>query len=117
MNEGFKMAMITKFATTGALAASLAVAGLGAPQASAHGAGPGLFFGLATGLIIGSALAHERRRGPDYIYGNAGYDYGPGPVCYPGPLQWRWQQVCQPGAYGQLYCQNVRSYYQPEICN
>jgi capsule polysaccharide modification protein KpsS len=108
------MAMISKFAATAALAATLAATGLGTQQASAHDGGAGLFFGLASGLIIGSALAHERR-GPVFYSGNAGYDDGP--ACYPGPLQWRWQQVCQPGAYGRLYCQNVRSYYRPEVCN
>jgi len=106
----------TKFATTGALALGIATAGFGAAPASAHdhlGGGAGLFLGLATGLIVGGAIASERHH-PDYYYGDAGYD--PGPACHPGRLQWRWQQVCQPDAYGQLYCRNVKSYYRPEIC-
>ena len=109
------MTMLTKFATTSALALGLATAGFGAAPASAHDNGAGLFVGLATGLIVGGILLNEHRHHHADFYDNAGY--GPGPVCYPGPLQWRWQQVCQPGAYGQLYCRNVRSYYRPEICN
>ena len=89
----------------------------GAAPASAHdGIGPGLFFGLASGLIIGGALANQEHRHYRY-YGDADYGYNQGPACYPGPLQWRWQQVCQPDAYGQLFCRNVKSYYRAEICN
>jgi hypothetical protein len=111
---GVEMTMITKLGTTGALALSLAMAGLGVPQASAHDGfggrgGAGLFLGLASGLIIGGALANEHRYHPNYYYDNAS--------CYPGPLQWRWEQVCRPDSYGQLDCRNVKTYYRPEICN
>lgn len=129
------MVFVSRLVATGLLAATLASAGLGAPQASAHDEGAGVLFGIASGLVIGDVLAHQRREEwrryhehmdqgradehaaiRSYFNGPAPY-YGPGPSCYPGPLQWRWQQVCQPGAYGQLYCQNVKTYYQPQICN
>jgi len=109
------MGKITRMAWTGMLAATLATAGVSVPQANAHDGRAGLFLGFTSGLIIGDLLANEANR-RHYPYAPA-YYYGEGPSCYPGPLQWRWQQVCEPGAYGQLYCQNVKNYYRPEICN
>ena len=109
------MSTLTKFATTGALALSLATAGLGTAPAHADGrggAGIGLGIGLVTGLIIGDAItnAHPHRRyDPGYAYDNAGY----GPVCHPGRLQWRWQEICDPDGY----CRNVKTYFRPEVCN
>ena len=107
------MSKIGKLATTGALALSLATAGLGASPALADGhggAGIGLGLGLVTGLIIGDALAnHHRHYVPDYGYDNSGYQ----PSCHPGHLQRRWQEICNPDGY----CQNVKTYFRPEVCN
>lgn len=112
------MSLMSKSATAGVLALSLAASSFGAAPASAHDHGLGLGLGLATGLIIGGILLNEHRHAhPAYIYDNTDYNYNVAPACYPGPLQWRWQQVCQPDGYGQLYCQNVKSYYRPEVCN
>ena len=113
------MKIASKAAIAGALSFSLATSSLNVAPASAHDNGAGLAFGLATGLIIGGVLLNGHRRHhqhPDFIYGDAGYA-PPQPVCYPGPLQYTWQQVCQPDYNGQLRCQNVKNYYRQQICN
>jgi hypothetical protein len=78
--------------TATAVAATLAVASVAAPQraeAHCHGCGvaAGVVGGLAAGAIIGSALAGPRYYGPGYGY------YAPGPVYYGPHCYWtreRW---------------------------
>ena len=74
-----------KTLTALALAATIAVAAVAAPQAAEardHGAvAAGIIGGLAAGAIIGSAAANNG------YYGNGGYYYGPGPYAYqPEPV-------------------------------
>ena len=112
------MSIIGKSVLTGTLAIGLAAVGFGAAPASAHDDGLGIGLGLATGLIIGGVLADHPHHYYPHAYYDTGYDAGyDAPACYPGPLQWRWQQVCQPDYYGQLECRNVKSYYRAQICN
>lgn len=110
------MSTFTKIATTGALSAMLATAGLGAAPAQAgdHG-GAGLAIGLATGLIVGGILLnqHHRRYQPqaNFYYDNAGYDNGP--VCHLGPNRVHLVQECLPGGY----CRTVERVYRDQYCN
>jgi hypothetical protein len=75
-----------------AIAATLAVAAVAAPQpAEARGGGvaAGIIGGLAAGAIIGGIASN----GYGY-YGGPAYAYGPGPVYYGGPAcYWTRQRV------------------------
>jgi hypothetical protein len=94
-----------KILTAIAVAATLAVAGIAAPQpAQARcvgcAVGAGVIGGLALGAIIGSAAANN---GP-YYNGGPGYYYGPRPYYYRphcwwehdrywNGWRWRWHRV------------------------
>lgn len=115
--EGKIMRSILKTAAAGGLALAMAVSGVASRPAEAHGPGPGLFFGLATGLIVGGIIASEANRHHSRVYLNSGYDYDQGPSCYLGPRECRWEQVCQPGGYGETFCQKVRHCFRQQYCN
>jgi hypothetical protein len=83
--------MITKTITALAVAGTLAVAAVAAPQpAEARGGrvAAGIIGGLAAGAIIGGIASN----GYGY-YGGPAYAYGPGPVYYGAPCYWTRERV------------------------
>jgi hypothetical protein len=110
---------MTKFRTTAlALAGVLAVTAASTSSASAqwrrHGGwgwGPGIAAGVATGALIGSAVA-ARPYGYGYYYGDPGYAYAEPYVYDTGPTyygsygynDWGWgRRVCHEG-YRNVPC-------------
>ena len=106
------MNKLTKIVSSGALAAVMATAGLGAAPASARDNGAGLAIGLGVGLLVGGILLNQHRH---HIYSQDSFyspDYAPA-TCYYGPLQAHWIQQCVPGGY----CRTVQQVYRQQYCN